>query len=469
MKKKAVVLLSGGLDSAVTLFLASRDGYECHCLTFDYGQRHKRELRAAGLIAKEAGAGIRTVKLDLPWKGSSLVDKDMALPVRRTAAEIRKTIPSTYVPARNTVFLSMAASYAEVIGAEAIFIGAHSEDSSGYPDCRKEYMEAFGKAVGLGTKAGIKGRLELKSPLIEKTKREIIEMGRRLNVPFDLTWSCYMGAARPCMECDSCILRARGFKEAGLADPLIPAAGHAKAHGAPAARKELTAKITEIFSSVQGEGIFLGAKQIFVRFDGCNMNCGFCDEEKERPSHAYTPERLASAIMLMNELKGPHHSVSFTGGEPLLHREFLSELLRLLKKEEARTYLETNGTLPDALAGVIDMIDIVAMDLKLPSSTGERAFWNEHERFLKIASEKMIFVKAVVTPDTKWQDVERAMKLVRGVRKDIPFILQPATPLKRPKARAPIADISRFSELARKNNMDNVRVIPQIHKMLNVR
>jgi queuosine biosynthesis protein QueC len=426
-------------------------------------------MRSAALIAEKAGATIKTVKLDLPWKGSSLVDRNAQLPTGRTIAEIEGGIPSTYVPARNTVFLSMAASYAEAIGAEAIYIGAHSEDSSGYPDCRKGYIEALDRAMRLGTKAGIEGRLTLKSPLIEKTKKDIIETGQRLKVPFELTWSCYRGGSRPCMECDSCILRAKGFREAGLIDPIAPVGGRLKTHAAPAAKKELTAGITEIFSSVQGEGIFLGAKQIFVRFDGCNMNCGFCDEDKERTPHIYTPERLASAIMLMNELKGPHHSVSFTGGEPLLHREFLAELLRLLKKEEARTYLETNGTLPDALAGVIDKIDIVAMDLKLPSSTGERAFWSEHARFLKIASEKMIFVKAVVTPDTKWQDVERAMKLVKEVRKDIPFILQPATPIKRSEKNTVMTDISRFSELARKNNMENVRVIPQIHKMLNVR
>lgn len=222
MRNKAVVLLSGGLDSAVTLFFAVNEGHECHCLTFDYGQRHDREIKAAKALAKKAGAGIHIVKLDLPWKGSSLLDKSAELPQGRTMAEIGDGgIPSTYVPARNTIFLSMAASFAEAIRADSIFIGAHSQDSSGYPDCRKDYLEAFNKAIGLGTKRGSKGRLTLKFPLIDKTKKEIIAMGQLLKVPFEDTWSCYEGARTPCGRCDSCVLRARGFEELGKKDPLI--------------------------------------------------------------------------------------------------------------------------------------------------------------------------------------------------------------------------------------------------------
>lgn len=218
--QKAVVLVSGGLDSAVTLYYAMANGYSCHCLNFDYGQRHSIEIVKARKIAGDAGAGFTSVSLPFSWKGSSLLDTGKRLPEHRTLSQISSGIPSTYVPARNTVFLSIAASFAEAIGASAVFIGAHSEDSSGYPDCRRVYLEAFDKAIRLGTKAGIEGRLRLEFPLIDKKKKEIIELGLSLGVPFEDAWSCYSGGERPCMKCDSCILRANGFKEAGAEDPL---------------------------------------------------------------------------------------------------------------------------------------------------------------------------------------------------------------------------------------------------------
>ena len=214
-------MLSGGLDSTVTLFFAMKKRYRCHPLIFDYGQRHSKEIEQAKRLAKNAGSRAHLVKLNLPWKGSSLLDKSIELPLNRTIAEIKKGIPPTYVPARNTIFLSIASSFAEAIAAEAIFIGAHFEDSSGYPDCRKAYLKAFDKAMRLGTKAGLEGRLKLKFPLIDKTKSQIIKLGRSLGVPFEHTWSCYKGGNRPCGRCDSCILRARGFKEAGINDPLF--------------------------------------------------------------------------------------------------------------------------------------------------------------------------------------------------------------------------------------------------------
>lgn len=221
MARRAVVLLSGGLDSAVALYEAKKRGYDCHCLLFDYGQRHIKEIDCARRIAKIAGAKLRIVKLRLPWKGSSLLDRKRRLPLDRTIGDINKKIPSTYVPSRNTIFLSMAGSLAEAIGARAIFIGAHFEDSSGYPDCRKDYLEAFRKVIKLGTKAGMENALTLEFPLINQGKSGIIRRGTILGAPLGLTWSCYKGGKLPCKRCDSCILRAKGFKDAGIKDPSM--------------------------------------------------------------------------------------------------------------------------------------------------------------------------------------------------------------------------------------------------------
>lgn len=214
--KKAVVLLSGGLDSATTLFLAKRRGFDCSGLIFDYGQRHRREIESAKAIAHSANCNYRIIKIDFPWKGSSLLEK------KGRISRGRGKIPSTYVPGRNIIFLSFALSFAEAIGACAIFIGAHSHDFSGYPDCRPQFYQAFSKVITSGTKAGAeKRKIKVITPLINKGKAQIIRLGAKLGIPFRLTWSCYEGAKRPCGKCDSCYFRAKGFKEAGLTDPLL--------------------------------------------------------------------------------------------------------------------------------------------------------------------------------------------------------------------------------------------------------
>lgn len=199
--------------------MAKRQGYSCTCLFFDYGQKQSSEGWSAERIAAAAGASLTRVKIGLPWKGSSLLDRRMAIPVGRSLRAIEKGIPSTYVPGRNIIFLSMAVSCAEAIGAGAIFIGAHIQDASGYPDCRAAFLGAFERVMRTGTKAGLEKRLRLVAPLIRKNKSQIIKTGVSLGVPLGLTRSCYRSGRRPCGRCDACILRAKGFKEAKLKDP----------------------------------------------------------------------------------------------------------------------------------------------------------------------------------------------------------------------------------------------------------
>ena len=221
--KKAVCLLSGGLDSCVTTYIAKSKGYEVFTLSFNYGQRHKKEIECTKKIAELVKAKKHMIfNIDLnKFGGSSLVNKKLEPEINRKIDEIGKKIPSTYVPARNTVFLSIALAYAETIDADAIFIGVTATDYSGYPDCRPEYIEAFQKIVNLATKKSIEGNsIQIKTPLLLLSKAEIIKKGKKLDVPFDKTWSCYLGKKIACGRCDSCILRLKGFKEAGLKDPI---------------------------------------------------------------------------------------------------------------------------------------------------------------------------------------------------------------------------------------------------------
>jgi 7-cyano-7-deazaguanine synthase len=225
-KSKAVVLLSGGLDSATVLTIARTEGYDVYALSFDYGQRHAWELTCAREVARVSGAKQhRTAKIDLRAFGGSALTAEIAVPKGRSTAQMSGEIPITYVPARNTIFLSFALAWAEVLGSSDIFIGVNALDYSGYPDCRPEFIEAFERMANLATKAGVEGRQTLKihTPLIALTKAEIVRKGLDLGVDYSLTSSCYdpTPSGQPCGQCDSCVLRQKGFSENGLRDPLI--------------------------------------------------------------------------------------------------------------------------------------------------------------------------------------------------------------------------------------------------------
>lgn len=223
--KDAVVLLSGGIDSATAAAMAKRDGYELHALSFHYGQRHERELESAGKVAAFLRAKTqKVIYFDLKAIGGSALTDEIAVPKGRSDTEIARGIPITYVPARNTIFLSFALALAERLGSQDIFFGANQLDYSGYPDCRDEYIRAFEKMANLATKAGVEGRsrVRIHTPLLQMTKGEIIKTGLELGLDYGMTWSCYdpLDDGRACGQCDSCQLRLKGFHEAGSADPL---------------------------------------------------------------------------------------------------------------------------------------------------------------------------------------------------------------------------------------------------------
>jgi len=222
--KRAVVLLSGGIDSTTTLAIAIAEGYEAYALSFDYGQRHQIEMEAARRVANSLGAKERRVaKIDMRIFGGSALTDDIDVPKKRSEAEIGHGIPLTYVPARNTIFLAYALAWAEVVPANDIFIGINAIDYSGYPDCRPEFIEAFETLASLGTKAGVEGRhFQIHTPLIKFSKAKIIRKAVELGVDLSLTHSCYDPSPEglACAECDSCLLRLKGFREAGMKDPV---------------------------------------------------------------------------------------------------------------------------------------------------------------------------------------------------------------------------------------------------------
>lgn len=226
VENRAVVLLSGGLDSATTLALARQEDFSCYALTFLYGQRHRREIDAARRVARSLGAmEHRVVEIDLAaFGGSALTDSRIEVPKDRAELGEATGVPPTYVPARNTIFLSYALAWAEILGAFDVFIGVNSTDYSGYPDCRAEFIAAFERMASLATAAAVegKGRYRIHTPIIDMTKADIIQTGTRLGVDYSLTHSCYDPdpQGRSCGRCDSCRLRLRGFAQAGLCDPI---------------------------------------------------------------------------------------------------------------------------------------------------------------------------------------------------------------------------------------------------------
>lgn len=219
--KKAVVLLSGGLDSTTVLAMAIAEGFSPLGLSFIYGQRHDRELDSARAVAAHYGIAHQVTTLDLSMFDSSLIHREQPVPSGRRLSEMDKDIPSTYVPARNLIMLSVAAGLCESVGAERIYIGANAVDYSGYPDCRPEFFQAFQEVLRKGTKAGVDGKaIGVLTPLMSMSKADIVRQAMALDVPLHLTWSCYAGGEKACGTCDSCQLRLKGFREAGFTDPV---------------------------------------------------------------------------------------------------------------------------------------------------------------------------------------------------------------------------------------------------------
>lgn len=221
--QKAVVLFSGGLDSTTCLYWALSQGYTCETLTVTYGQRHAREIKSAQKIAVALGVKTHFLDINLPWlsSGCSLTDSSQQLPDMPVEQIVQKHIPSTYVPGRNLLFLSLAGSLADSVDADAIIAGPNAVDFSGYPDCTPEFYTAAAQALNRGTKKGVTDGLEVLAPLMYLSKKDIVLLAAQLRVPFELTWSCYAGGDKPCGKCDSCKLRARGFKEAGVKDTSL--------------------------------------------------------------------------------------------------------------------------------------------------------------------------------------------------------------------------------------------------------
>jgi 7-cyano-7-deazaguanine synthase len=409
---KAVVLLSGGLDSTVAAAIAGADGFEVHALTVRYGQRHAVELEAATRVAHALGvASHRIVDLDLRAIGGSSLTADIAVPHADSHSSQPTThdvpvppdshdsqptthdspIPPTYVPARNTIMLGLALAHAEVLGARDIYIGVSSVDYSGYPDCRPEFVEAFERLAQLATKAGVEGsRFRIHAPLQHLTKADTVRRGLSLGVDFSLTHTCYDpspdGAA--CGTCDSCRLRRDAFRDAGVPDPtryatstadagsllhrarqgaaepdvqLRGGAPRAVARGAGTTLAHSTVRVLEIYRTIQGETTYAGVPCVIVRLAGCPLRCSYCDTAYARDAEGM--ELVLDEVLASVQELGPG-IVAVTGGEPLAQKHG-ADLLRALADEGRTVLLETSGAFD---ASGIDPRVRRIIDVKTPGS-----------------------------------------------------------------------------------------------------
>lgn len=358
---RAVVLLSGGLDSATVLAIARAEGYETHALSFDYGQRHRVELERAARLAPLLGAtSHRTVSLDLRPIGGSALTAPIDVPKGRLSFDTRDEsgeheIPVTYVPARNTIFLSVALGLAESLGARDIFVGVNALDYSGYPDCRPDFLKAFERVANLGTRDGVQHAepwFRLRAPLLDLTKADIVRRAVSLGVDLSMTLSCYDPTpdGRPCGGCDACLLRARGFAEAGVPDPAALAAPESKR----------TLLVNEIFYSIQGESSHAGRPCVFVRLTGCDLRCSWCDTE-----YAFYEGKKRTLEDILEEVeRTPCSLVEVTGGEPLLQPGVNALFAELLAR--GKTVMVETGGHRDA-RGVDSRVHRI-FDVKTPSS-----------------------------------------------------------------------------------------------------
>lgn len=413
-RPRAVVLLSGGLDSAVAAAWARADGFEVHALTVRYGQRHAAELEAARRVAASLGlASHRVVDLDLRAIGGSALTADIPVPhvggasARTDAAPahdaagapVDAAVPVTYVPARNTILLGLALAHAEVLGAADVYLGVSSVDYSGYPDCRPAFVEAFERLAQVATKAGAADgvRFRIHAPLQRLTKAETIRRGLELGVDLALTHTCYDPApdGAACGRCDSCRLRAEGFAAAGVPDPTryAPAAATAKPP---------TLRVLELYRTLQGETSFVGLPCVIVRLAGCPLRCSYCDTAYARQSEGLeaTVDELARDVLAL----GPG-LVAVTGGEPLAQPGTLA-LLRALCDAGRTVLLETSGAYD--IAPVDPRVRRI-LDVKTPGSGMEERNRPENLALLRSTDElKFVLVDRA--------DYEWSRELVRRER-----------------------------------------------------
>ncbi|MBN1769956.1 MAG: 7-cyano-7-deazaguanine synthase QueC [Deltaproteobacteria bacterium] len=403
---RTVVLLSGGLDSAVAAACARADGFEVHALTVRYGQRHAVELEAARRVAAALGvASHRVVDLDLRAIGGSALTADLPLPPAAASASAgagpaaaASAVPATYVPARNTILLGLALAHAEVLGAADVYLGVSSVDYSGYPDCRPAFIEAFERLARVATKAGAEDgvRFRIHAPLQHLTKAETIRRGLELGVDFSLTHTCYDPApdGAACGRCDSCRLRREGFAAAGVPDPTR--------YAPPATAQPATVRVLELYRTLQGETTFAGAPCVIVRCSGCPLRCSYCDTAYARQSEGLELS-VEEVVRSVAEL-GPG-IVAVTGGEPLAQPGALA-LLRALCDTGRTVLLETSGAFD--IAPVDPRVRRI-LDVKTPGSGMEEHNRPENRALLRPTDElKLVLVDRA--------DYEWSRELVRRER-----------------------------------------------------